>query len=164
MKLVSRFISAFILTAAIYYSIITHINYGFSSYSMIRFSGIGLSGFLFFLAIRNIPWIIRMSEKMSLNRIERHGALVLAFLLSVTQFALIDEISRLYHDRLLNESSELTTARVLDCEKNYCDCSYTVNGALLKQKIRFPNEALTTGDSVQIYYHQNNPNIFRVIR
>lgn len=161
MKLVLRFISAFILTAAIYYSIITHINYGLPGFGMIRFAGIGLSGFLFFLAIRDIPWIIRVAHKMRLNRIERHGILVLSFFLSVAQFVLADSLSGIYHDKLLDESSELTIAWVVDCEDDYCDCQYEVAGKILEQKIRVHDDQLTKGDSIQIHYHQSNPNIFR---
>ncbi len=162
MKFVLRFISAFILTAAIYYSIVTYINYGFTGFGMIRFAGIALSGFLFFLAIRDIPWVIRVSHKMRLNRIERHGILVLSFFLSVAQFVLADELSNLYHHQLLDESSKLTIAWIVDCEDDYCDCQYEVAGKVLEQKIQAPNDQLMEGDSIPIQYHQNNPNIFRL--
>lgn len=162
MKLFLRFISAFILTTAIYYSIITYINYGTTGFGMIRFAGITLSGFLFFLAIRDIPWIIRVAHKMRLNRIERHGILVLSFFLSIAQFVLAEELSGLYHHQLLNESSKQTVAWVIECEDDYCDCQYQVAGKVLEQKIQAPHDQLREGDSIQIHYYQSNPNIFRL--
>ena len=88
----------------------------------------------------------------------------MAFLLSVAQFVLIDELTGLYHHHLLDESSKLTTARLLDCEKNYCDYSYEVNGQILEQKIRNPYDTTIVGDSIRIHYHPKNPNIFRLAR
>ncbi len=99
---------------------------------------------------------------MRFNRIERHGILVMAFLLSVAQFVLADELSSLYHNRLLDESSELTTALVVDCEEDYCDCRYEVEDQLLEQKFRISPNTIAVGDTVQVYYHQSNPNIFRL--
>lgn len=99
---------------------------------------------------------------MRLNRIERHGILVLAFFLSVAQFVLADELSALYHHQLLDESSKLTTAWVIDCEDNYCDCRYEVENLVLEQKIQLPYDMLSVGDSIQIHYYRDNPNIFRL--
>ncbi|MDW3195343.1 MAG: hypothetical protein R8G66_23405 [Cytophagales bacterium] len=162
MKFSLRFLSAFILTAAIYYSIITYINYGLSGFGMIRFAGIALSGCLFFLAIRDVPWIIRLAHKMRLNRIERHGIIVLSFFLSVAQFVLVDEVSGIYHDHLLDESNQSTVAWVVDCEDPYCDYQYKVADRLLKQKIEVPDDGSGARDTITIQYHQTNPNIFRL--
>lgn len=163
MKHFFRFILALVGTAVVYYPIFTYINYAFIGFSVVRAIGIALSVFIFYLAIRHNPWIIRLSHKMKMNQIERRGIIAMAAGLAISQMVLAEELSEAYNSSLLNQASISVEALIVDCEDGYCVCEYDVLGASFQQKFKDSNDQFESGDFVGIEYLEGNPNIYRLI-
>lgn len=162
MKYFLRFLLAFIGTVAVYYTIFTYINYAFIGFGVVRALGVAICAVIFYLAIRDNPWIIRLSNKLKMNRIEQRGILSMAAILAISQMILAEEVSDLYNHSLLDQASVPVEAIVIDCEDGYCVCEYHAGDRTFQQKIKDSHEGFESGSSVEIHYLKHNPNIFRL--
>lgn len=153
----------FLFVLIVNYLIQSYIDYGTYGFSLYRYASMIVTGIFVYQLIKRSQLLKKADAYFEKNKIEDSVSFLVIAGLTITIFVLCDWGADEINKRLLANNYQALSAEILSCDDDHCVCGYEVNDYYYEHRINDGYEKYQEGDTIEIIYYRENPNVYEIV-